>query len=200
MGGAYWLVVSVAGVFTLARRSEAFLLLRAQSVGVLLAVVPLVLDHERRLFVRLANGARSDRLGRYNLLAVDLPPLVAADLVLAFANGTPCLASGVRGVCTWTHPACQPRRRPRPGATRHRFGCSTLSRDCDIAGERYWRAVGRSVRLDLSRAVFTPALIAPGNGRLVTPTNPIGCSPAAMRTWARRARRRRRGFHTSKFS
>src|SRR6478609_11783156 len=42
MGGAYWLVVSVAGVFTLARCSEAFLLLRAQSVGVPLAVVPLV--------------------------------------------------------------------------------------------------------------------------------------------------------------
>ena len=97
MGGAYWLVVSVAGVFTLARCSEAFLLLRAQSVGVPLAVVPLVLVIMNVVYSLSAwpTGALSDRLGRYNLLAGGFALLVAADLVLAFANGIAVLGIGV---------------------------------------------------------------------------------------------------------
>ena len=98
MGAAYWIVVGVAGVFTLARCSEAFLLLRAQSVGVPLALVPVVLgDHERRLFAVSAwpAGALSDRLGRYNLLAGGFALLVVADLALAFANGIAMLGIGV---------------------------------------------------------------------------------------------------------
>ena len=39
----YWLVVGVAAIFTLARFSEAFLVLRAQSVGLPLAIVPTVM-------------------------------------------------------------------------------------------------------------------------------------------------------------
>ena len=97
MGGAYWLVVSVAGVFTLARCSEAFLLLRAQSVGVPLALVPVVLVIMNVVYAVSAwpAGALSDRLGRYNLLAGGFALLVVADLALAFANGITMLGIGV---------------------------------------------------------------------------------------------------------
>ena len=40
---AYWYIVVIGGVFTLARFSEAFLVLKAQQVGVALALVPLVM-------------------------------------------------------------------------------------------------------------------------------------------------------------
>ena len=43
LGTAYWCLVAVASVFTLARFSEAFLILRAQSVGLPIALVPVVL-------------------------------------------------------------------------------------------------------------------------------------------------------------
>jgi predicted MFS family arabinose efflux permease len=97
MGGAYWLVVGVAGVFTLARCSEAFLLLRAQSVGVPLAVVPLVLVIMNVTYALSAwpTGVLSDRFGRYNLLAGGFALLVAADLALAFANGIAVLGIGI---------------------------------------------------------------------------------------------------------
>jgi len=43
LGSAYWVIVGVAAIFTLARFSEAFLLLRAQSVGLPLTIVPAVM-------------------------------------------------------------------------------------------------------------------------------------------------------------
>ena len=97
MGAAYWIVVGVAGVFTLARCSEAFLLLRAQSVGVPLALVPVVLVIMNVVYAVSAwpAGALSDRLGRYNLLAGGFALLVVADLALAFANGITMLGIGV---------------------------------------------------------------------------------------------------------
>jgi len=97
LGGAYWLVVVVAGVFTLARCSEAFLLLRAQSVGVPLAVVPVVMVIMNVVYALSAwpAGALSDRIGRYGLLASGFALLVVADLALAFANGFGALGIGV---------------------------------------------------------------------------------------------------------
>lgn len=43
LGTTYWWVVAVAAMFTLARFSEAFLILHAQSIGLPLALVPIVL-------------------------------------------------------------------------------------------------------------------------------------------------------------
>ena len=43
LGAAYWWVVALGAVFTLARFSEAFLVLRAQQVGIPVALVPLVM-------------------------------------------------------------------------------------------------------------------------------------------------------------
>ena len=64
---AYWLVVCVAAIFTLARFSEAFLLLRAQSVGLALTFVPIVMVVMNVVYTLSAwpAGALSDRVGRY---------------------------------------------------------------------------------------------------------------------------------------
>jgi MFS family permease len=88
LGLPYWLVVGVAAVFTLARFSEAFLLLRAQSVGLALALAPAVLLIMNVVYALAAwpAGALSDRFGRYTLLAAGFAVLVFSDLLLAFAT------------------------------------------------------------------------------------------------------------------
>jgi MFS family permease len=96
LGAAYWLVVGIATVFTLARFSEAFLLLRAQSVGLSLALVPLVMVVMNVVYALAAwpVGELSDRIGRFGLLAVGLALLAVADLVLAFASGFAAVGLG----------------------------------------------------------------------------------------------------------
>ncbi|TPE48207.1 MFS transporter [Amaricoccus solimangrovi] len=97
LGPTYWWVVAVATLFTLARFSEAFLILRAQAGGLPLMLVPLVLVGMNAVYALSAwpAGALSDRGGRIGLLALGLCLLVAADLVLAFAGGLGGLALGV---------------------------------------------------------------------------------------------------------
>jgi len=97
LGRAYWLVVIVGSVFTLARFSEAFLLLRAQSIGLPLALVPGVMVVMNVVYALVAwpAGTWSDTLGRYGLLATGFGLLLIADLTLAFANSVAWLALGV---------------------------------------------------------------------------------------------------------
>lgn len=89
LGAAYWWVVAIATVFTLARFSEAFLVLRAQTVGLPLMFVPVVLVVMNVVYAPSAYpvGALSDRMSRTSLLIAGLLALLAADLVLAFAHG-----------------------------------------------------------------------------------------------------------------
>ena len=84
----YWLVVLVGAVFTLARFSEAFLVLRAQDVGLSLGYVPLVMIVMNVFYAGFAYpaGAAADRISRRMLLLIGLALLVAADIVLAFAR------------------------------------------------------------------------------------------------------------------
>ncbi|MBV9627427.1 MAG: MFS transporter [Xanthobacteraceae bacterium] len=97
LGRAYWLVVIVGSLFTLARFSEAFLLLRAQSIGLPLALVPGVMVVMNVVYALVAwpAGTLSDTLGRYGLLAAGFGLLLVADLTLAFANSVAWLALGV---------------------------------------------------------------------------------------------------------
>ncbi|WP_395539518.1 MFS transporter [Neotabrizicola sp. sgz301269] len=97
LGGRYWLVVLVASLFTLARFSEAFLILRAQEAGLALMLLPLVLVAMNIAYALTAwpVGVVSDRGGKVALLALGLGLLVLADLVLAFAGGLWGLALGV---------------------------------------------------------------------------------------------------------
>ena len=97
LGRAYWWVVGVAALFTLARFSEAFLILRADSAGLPLMLVPAVLVVMNIAYAASAYpvGALSDRMDRVRLLIVGLGLLIAADLALAFAQGLGAIACGV---------------------------------------------------------------------------------------------------------
>jgi MFS family permease len=97
LGTTYWWVAIVASVFTLARFSEAFLVLRAQSLGVPLMLVPAVLVIMNVAYAVSAYpaGALSDRTDRATILILGLLLLLAADLVLAFASEPLGLAAGV---------------------------------------------------------------------------------------------------------
>jgi MFS family permease len=97
LGPAYWWVVGVAAVFTLARFSEAFLILRAEGLGLSLMFVPLVLVVLNIAYALSAFpvGVLSDRMNRITLLVVGLMLLITGDLVLAFAPGLPGVLGGV---------------------------------------------------------------------------------------------------------
>ena len=100
MGKAYWFVVAVGGVFTLARFSEAFLILRAQQLGLADSYAPLVLVVLNLVYALSAYplGKLADRMSHLKLLASGLIVLIAADLVLAQAQG---LAAVGLGVALW---------------------------------------------------------------------------------------------------
>ena len=97
LGTAYWWVVAVASVFTLARFSEAFLVLRAQNVGVPIMLVPAVLVAMNVVYAVAAYpaGVMSDRVSRTAVLAGGIVLLVAADIVLALLPSIGGLALGV---------------------------------------------------------------------------------------------------------
>jgi len=83
----YWLIVLLGAVFTLARFSEAFLVLRAQEVGLALGYVPMVLIAMNVVYAAVAYpaGIAADGFNRRTLMIIGLATLVAADSVLAAA-------------------------------------------------------------------------------------------------------------------
>jgi len=96
----YWFVVALGAVFTLARFSEAFLVLRAQDLGMALAMVPIVLVVMNLAYTAIAYqaGLAADKGHRNHLLLWGLIALIAADLVIAsFAS----LAALFAGVVLW---------------------------------------------------------------------------------------------------
>ena len=100
VGTAYWIVVGVGAVLTLARFSEAFLILRAQNAGLSLALAPLVLVIMNLVYALSAYplGALSDRIDRKKMLALGFATLIAADIVLAAA---PNLTIVMIGIALW---------------------------------------------------------------------------------------------------
>jgi MFS family permease len=97
LSSAYWIVVAVGALFTLARFSEAFLLLRAQQGGLGPAWVPLVLIGMNVVYSLSAYpfGWLSDRIAHHHLLALGLVVLIAADAALAAGASGPWLWLGV---------------------------------------------------------------------------------------------------------
>lgn len=89
LGPAYWAVVTVGAVLTLARCSEAFLVLRASGTGLAITFVPLVLVVMNTAYAASAYpaGVWSDRAGRRVVLLAGVAVLVLADVVLATASG-----------------------------------------------------------------------------------------------------------------
>lgn len=100
LSSAYWWVVGVGAVFTLARFSEAFLVLRAQQGGLALAWTPVVLISMNIVYAACAYpfGKLADSMRHTGLLGWGLLLLIAADVLLATSN------SGVvfwLGVALW---------------------------------------------------------------------------------------------------
>jgi MFS family permease len=97
---AYWWVMVIAAVFTLARFSEAFLILRATRVGLSVAYVPLVLVVMNVVYALSAYpaGVLSDRMSRWSMLGLGFILLALADLVLALTSG---IAGVMAGVALW---------------------------------------------------------------------------------------------------
>ncbi len=85
LGAAYWWVVGIGALFTLARFSEAFLVLRAAQGGIPVALVPLVMVAMNVIYAASAYpfGKLSDSMSHAKLLAIGLVVLIAADWVLA---------------------------------------------------------------------------------------------------------------------
>ncbi|MFZ5668948.1 MAG: MFS transporter [Pseudomonadota bacterium] len=100
MGARYWTVVAFGVAFTLARFSEAFLILRAADAGLAPALSPLVLVVMNLVYASVAApvGALSDRIGVRGLLGAGLLALVAADLALAASDS---LAGALAGTALW---------------------------------------------------------------------------------------------------
>ena len=94
---AYWWVVGIGAVFTLARFSEAFLVLRAEQGGISLAYVPLVMVAMNLIYAASAYpfGKLADRMSHTRLLSYGLLMLLVADLVLASSNHWSVVLLGV---------------------------------------------------------------------------------------------------------
>jgi MFS family permease len=100
MGRPFWSIVAVGVVFTLARFSEAFLILRARDVGLPLALAPVVMVMMNLVYALASTpaGSLSDRIDRRLPLAAGLGALILADVVLA---GLPTLAGVLLGAALW---------------------------------------------------------------------------------------------------
>lgn len=88
LSSGYWWVVLIGAVFTLARFSEAFLILRAEQGGLPIAYTPLVLIGMNAIYALSAYpfGKLSDRMSHAKLLALGLAVLIGADIALAYSN------------------------------------------------------------------------------------------------------------------
>lgn len=96
----FWSVIVIGAVFTLARFSEAFLILKASAEGLPFALAPLVLVVMNIVYGLGAfpAGVLSDNFSAKKLLLLGAATLVAADLSLAFSSG---LAGTFVGIALW---------------------------------------------------------------------------------------------------
>ncbi len=100
MGRPFWSVVILGVIFTMARFSEAFLVLRAQGVGLAIALVPVILIVMNVIYAAVSApaGRLSDRMDRRVLLALGLAALILADAALAWIGS---IAGVLLGAAFW---------------------------------------------------------------------------------------------------
>ena len=94
---AYWWVVAIGSIFTLARFSEAFLVLRAQQMAIPLFAIPLMMVAMNLVYSLTAYpfGKLSDSMSHSKMLQWGLLVLIAADIVLALSSHWSTLLAGV---------------------------------------------------------------------------------------------------------
>ncbi len=92
----YWLIVMVGAAFALARFSEAFLVLRAEGVGLALGYVPVTMVAMNAFYAGASYpaGIAAGKFRPATILLAGLASLVAADLVLALARSAPAVLAG----------------------------------------------------------------------------------------------------------
>ena len=97
LGWSYWIVVLIGAVLMLAGFSEAFLVLRAQEIGLQLSLIPAVFIVMNVVYTLSAwpAGILSDRFGRQGPIVAGFVTLIAADIVLALATGIWQVMAGV---------------------------------------------------------------------------------------------------------
>ncbi len=97
LGPGTWAAIGTGSVMTLARVSEAFLILRAGEAGLAMAFAPLVLVVMNAVYAGTAwpVGILADRIGARGLMAAGFAVLVLADLVLGFGEGVWPMFGGV---------------------------------------------------------------------------------------------------------
>jgi MFS family permease len=97
LAAPYWWVVGIGALFTLARFSEAFLVLRAQQGGLAIAWAPLVLIAMNVVYSLGAYpfGRLADTMSHRKLLALGLVVLIAADIALAASDRGLLLWAGI---------------------------------------------------------------------------------------------------------
>jgi MFS family permease len=96
----FWALVALMLLFTLMRFSEAFLVLRAQSVGLATTWIPLTLVVMSATYLVTAYpaGWLSDRMSRHRLLALGCAVMLIADALLALGDS---LALVFAGIAVW---------------------------------------------------------------------------------------------------
>lgn len=84
----FWFVIALGSLFTLARFSEAFLLLRAEELGLAITWIPMIMIMMNVVYAGLAYpfGKAADKMPAHSLLVLGLSVLVVADILLAQAN------------------------------------------------------------------------------------------------------------------
>ena len=97
LSAAYWWVVAIGSIFTLARFSEAFLVLRAQQMAIPLFAIPLMMVAMNLVYSLTAYpfGKLSDSMSHSKMLQWGLLVLIAADIVLALSSHWSTLLAGV---------------------------------------------------------------------------------------------------------
>jgi MFS family permease len=97
LGRPFWAVAVIGTLFTFARFSEAFLIVRANETGLSLAWTPLALVVMNLTYVVSAYpaGSLSDRIGRAGLLVIGMGALIVADVILILATGWPGVLVGI---------------------------------------------------------------------------------------------------------
>jgi MFS family permease len=93
----YWAIVALGAVLTLARFSEAFLILRAENLGMAIALVPIVLVVMNLAYTSIAYpaGLAADKGLKKQLLAWGVAALIAADVLIGATSSVPLLFAGI---------------------------------------------------------------------------------------------------------